>query len=585
MFNNSFRRLWAQIEDKRKKQLSLLICLMFIGSIAELVSIGAIIPFIGALTSPQKIYNIDILKKAFNILNIYNEKQIIIPLTVFFCIVVFVSGIIRLVLVWVQSRLSYAIGRDLSLNMYRRTLYQPYMTHISRNSSVVISGIANKVNTLINATLVPILTIISSLMVMVMILGGLIIYDPIVSISVFIIFGFIYASIILISKTRMQTYSQVQSIQQDKVIKLLQEGLGGIRDVLIDGAQETYSNVYAKSDSILRRVQSNIQIISLSPRYLIESVGLILIALLSLFLFQARNGVSDVFPILAALALGSQRLLPILQQIYSSIISLKSNQSSLIDTLNLLEQSIPKKSKSEVALNFKKKIQLESIKFSYSENSQLILNDLNLTILKGDRIGIVGSTGSGKSTFLDLLMGLLKPNNGFFLIDDKAINESNISSWQKHIAHVPQSIFLSDSTVSQNIAFGIPETEIDLVKVKEAAQKAKISEIVESWSDKYDTIIGERGVKLSGGQRQRLGIARALYKSADLIVFDEATSALDNDTEKEVMQAIYDLDSTLTIIIVAHRITTLKECNKIIVLDNGQISKTGTYSEIFKITD
>lgn len=585
MFNNSFRRLWSQIEDKRKKQLGLLICLMFVGSIAELVSIGAIIPFIGALTSPQKIYNINILKKAFNILDIYNEKQIIIPLTVFFCIVVFVSGIIRLLLVWVQSRLSYAIGRDLSLNMYRRTLYQPYMTHISRNSSVVISGIANKVNTLINATLVPILTIISSLMVMVMILGGLIIYDPIVSISVFIIFGFIYASIILISKTRMQTYSQVQSIQQDNVIKLLQEGLGGIRDVLIDGAQETYSNVYAKSDSILRRVQSNIQIISLSPRYLIESVGLMLIALLSLFLFQTRNGASDVFPILAALALGSQRLLPILQQIYSSIISLKSNQSSLIDTLNLLEQSIPEKSKSEVALDFKKKIQLKSIKFSYSENSQLILNDLNLTILKGDRIGIVGSTGSGKSTILDLLMGLLKPNKGFFLIDDKAINESNISSWQKHIAHVPQSIFLSDSTVSQNIAFGIPETEIDLVKVKEAAQKAQISEIVESWSDKYDTIIGERGVKLSGGQRQRLGIARALYKSAELIIFDEATSALDNDTEKEVMQAIYDLDSTLTIIIVAHRITTLKKCNKIIVLDNGQISKIGTYSEIFKITD
>ncbi len=582
MFDDNFTRLWLQIEYKRKKQLALLLCLMFIGSIAELVSIGAIIPFIGALTSPQKIYNINILKKIFNMFNIYNEKQIIIPLTVFFCIVVLVSGLIRLLLVWVQSRLSYAIGRDLSLNMYRRTLYQPYMIHISRNSSVVISGIANKVNTLINATLVPILTIISSFMVMVMILGGLIFYDPVVSISVFLIFGLIYASIIRISKIRMQDYSQIQSNQQDKVIKLLQEGLGGIRDVLIDGAQETYSSVYAKSDSILRRVQSNIQIISLSPRYLIESVGLILIAILSLFLFKTRNGASDVFPILAALALGSQRLLPILQQIYSSIISLKSNQISLMDTLNLLEQSIPEKSLSEGNVDFKERIELKSIKFSYSQKSQLVLNDLNLIILKGDRIGIVGSTGSGKSTVLDLIMGLLNPNDGFFLIDGKVISESNISSWQKHIAHVPQSIFLSDSTVSQNIAFGIPESEINQLKVKSAAQKAQIAQIVESWPDSYDTIIGERGVKLSGGQRQRLGIARALYKNAELIVFDEATSALDNDTENDVMQAIYDLDSTLTIIIVAHRITTLKKCNKIIVLDNGKISKTGTYSEIFK---
>jgi ATP-binding cassette subfamily B protein len=179
-------------------------------------------------------------------------------------------------------------------------------------------------------------------------------------------------------------------------------------------------------------------------------------------------------------------------------------------------------------------------------------------------------------------MGLLNPNDGFFLIDGKVISESNISSWQKHIAHVPQSIFLSDSTVSQNIAFGIPESEINQLKVKSAAQKAQIAQIVESWPDSYDTIIGERGVKLSGGQRQRLGIARALYKNAELIVFDEATSALDNDTENDVMQAIYDLDSTLTIIIVAHRITTLKKCNKIIVLDNGKISKIGTYSEIFK---
>jgi ATP-binding cassette, subfamily B, bacterial PglK len=582
MNKTTFIRLWLQIENRRKSQLFILLCLMFVGAIAEFVSIGAIIPFIGALTSPEKFYNIPIFNKTFKLIKINSDKQIIIPLTIFFCLTVVVSAIIRLTLVWVQSRLSYAIGRELSLSMYRKTLYQPYNIHISRNSSIVISGIASKVNTLINATLVPILTIISSSIIMLLILGGLIFYDPIVSISIFLMFGFIYLAIIRISKKRMQIYSQTQSKEQDKVIKLLQEGLGGIRDVLIDGTQETYANVYGQADSILRRVQSNIQIISLSPRYIIESVGLVLIALFSLFLFKSRSGASDVFPILAALALGSQRLLPILQLIYSSIISLKSNHNSLNDTLDLLEQSIPEQTSINSSICFQSKINLKGIQFSYSIETPIILKSLDLTIFKGDRIGIIGSTGSGKSTLLDLIMGLLKPNKGTFIIDEQLINEFNISDWQKHIAHVPQSIFLSDATVSQNIAFGIPESDIDLLKVKEAAKKAQISDVIELWPETYNTIIGERGVKLSGGQRQRLGIARALYKNADLIIFDEATSALDNDTEKEVMQSIYDLDSNLTIIIVAHRISTLKDCNKIVVLESGVVSKIGNYKEMFE---
>jgi ATP-binding cassette subfamily B protein len=313
-----------------------------------------------------------------------------------------------------------------------------------------------------------------------------------------------------------------------------------------------------------------------------EALGMLLIIALAYALARQSDGIGRAIPVLGALALGAQRLLPMLQQAYGSWASIQSQQASLQDTLDLLDQPMPDyvNQTDILPLSFLEKIKLKEISFRYSSQSSWILSNLDLVIKKGSRVGFIGTTGSGKSTLLDIVMGLLKPNSGIIEIDDQPITIENYRAWQAHIAHVPQSIFLADSSIEENIAFGVPVNQIDDKRVRKAAQQAQIAGIIESWPDKYQTFVGERGIRLSGGQRQRIGIARALYKQADVLIFDEATSALDNETEAAVMQAIEGLNNDLTILMIAHRVTTLKNCAQIVELRNGRIKQMGTYDEI-----
>jgi len=312
-----------------------------------------------------------------------------------------------------------------------------------------------------------------------------------------------------------------------------------------------------------------------------EALGMLLIAALAYSLAQQVDGIAKAIPILGALALGAQRLLPVLQQAYGSWTQINSGQASLKDTLELLDQPLPDYANQSITqLPFNQSIILRQLRFRYGEQAPYVLNQLNLTITKGSRIGFIGTTGSGKSTLLDIVMGLLQPTNGLLEIDGQPIAPANYRAWQSHIAHVPQAIFLADSTIEENIAFGIPRDQIDHSRVQQAAQQAQISESIESWPKQYQTFVGERGIRLSGGQRQRIGIARALYKQADVIIFDEATSALDGETEQAVMQAIESLSKELTLLIIAHRLTTLKSCTQIVELSDGNIRRTGTYQDI-----
>jgi ATP-binding cassette subfamily B protein len=292
--------------------------------------------------------------------------------------------------------------------------------------------------------------------------------------------------------------------------------------------------------------------------------------------------VAAAIPVLGALALGAQRLLPVLQQVYSSIAIIRGAEASLRDTLALLDQPLPKyvEGVNFAPLPFVHEITLQGVGFSYAGSSLRVLRNVDLVLPRGKRVGIMGSTGSGKSTLLDIVMGLLKPTEGNLNVDGVPINDKNCHNWQAHIAHVPQSIYLADGSIEENIAFGLPRKDIDLERVRQAAQQAQIHDLIESWSQKYQTNVGERGVRLSGGQRQRIGIARALYKRADLIIFDEATSALDSETERTVMEAINLLSSDLTILIVAHRLTTLQGCDFVVELSHGEVARVGTYQEL-----
>ena len=490
----------------------------------------------------------------------------------------------RLLLLWASTRLSFATGADLSISIYRRTLYQPYSVHVARNSSEVINGISTKANGVIYSIIVPLLTLISSTIMLIAILIALLSVDPIIALAAFGGFGLIYAFIIKLTQNQQLLNSQCIARESTQVIKSLQEGLGGIRDVLIDGSQGAYCQIYRNADHPLRKAQGNSSFISASPRFGIEALGMMLIALLAYLLARQPDGIAKAIPVLGALALGAQRLLPVLQGAYSSWSGIQGGQVSLLDTLELLDQPLPDYVDQPPAkpLPFLKEINLNNLSFRYTDQTPLVLNNLNLKISKGSRTGFIGVTGSGKSTLLDLIMGLLQPTAGTIQIDAEPLTPANNRAWQAHIAHVPQAIFLADSTIEENIAFGVPKNKIDSDRVKQAAEQAQIADIIATWPKKYKTFVGERGIRLSGGQRQRIGIARALYKQANVIIFDEATSALDNDTEQAVMQAIESLGNELTILIIAHRLTTLKNCDQIVELGDVGIKRIGSYEEIVK---
>jgi ATP-binding cassette subfamily B protein len=555
---------------------------MIITSISEVVSLGAVLPFLSVLTSPERVFEHTLAQPIIQALDLSEPQQLLLPLTIAFSVAAMFSGIMRLTLLWAQTRLSHAVGADLSINIYRRTLYQPYAVHVERNSSEIIAAISKKSTEVVGGALLPTFMILSTSLMVFAIIFTLFAIEPTVALSAFMGFSAIYVVIIKGTKKRLEKNSQRISLEQNQVIKALQEGLGGIRDVLIDGAQEAYCKVYRSADLPLRHAQADIAIISGSPRFIVESLGMILIAMLAFFIVEKEGNFSDTIPIIGALALGAQRLLPLLQQFYANWSAIRGNQASLKDTLDLLDQPIPDHLDRPFPepIPFQHSIKLNKLAFRYTTQTPWVLKGLDLTIPRGSRVGFIGTTGSGKSTLFDIMMGLLQQTKGSMFIDDQPITKKNHRAWQAHIAHVPQVIFLSDATIGENIAFGVPLELIDFDRVREAAKKAKISQTVESWAEQYSTKVGERGVRLSGGQRQRIGIARALYKQADVIVLDEATSALDNDTEGAVMEAINNIDEGITVLIVAHRLSTLKGCSQIVELSNGVIKRTGTYKEI-----
>ena len=315
-----------------------------------------------------------------------------------------------------------------------------------------------------------------------------------------------------------------------------------------------------------------------------EALGILLIAALTYALSRQAGGIAIALPVLGALALGAQRMLPALQQIYSAWTSIAGNHASLADTIAMLDQPLPVEilQPAPAPLPLQNAICFDAVRFRYTSDGPWVLDGVNLTIPKGSRVGFVGSTGRGKSTTLDLLMGLLMPTEGQLLVDGQPISGNRRSAWQRSIAHVPQSIYLADTTLAENIAFGVPRDAIDLDRVRQAARQAQIAGLIENYPDGYYAYVGERGIRLSGGQRQRIGIARALYKQATVLVFDEATSALDNATEQSVMDAIEGLSSNLTILLVAHRLTTVRRCDTIVELEQGQMVARGTYEQLLE---
>jgi ABC-type multidrug transport system fused ATPase/permease subunit len=577
-------RFWQHLSRRRRRQFMLLLGLMVISAFFELVSLSAVLPFLGILTAPDRVFRYLSTMKVVRLLGITSAGQLVLPLTIAFAAIAVIAGVVRTLLLWVSTRLSFASGADLSMKVYRLTLYQPYSVHVARNSSEVISGITNKVHDVVFGILVPLMTLISSLILVSVVVAALIAFKPAVALIATASFGASYGMVSWLSNRRLRLNSQRIAHEQTHVIKALQEGLGGIRDVLLDGTQEVYCDVYGQADYRLRRAQGSNVFVSQSPRFATESLGMVLIAVLAYVLSRQGGGIATALPMLGALALGAQRLLPAMQQAHSAWANIIGHQASLNDAIALLEQEVSAEllSPPPAPLQFRDTIRFVEMGFRYASEGPWILKGISLAIRKGTRVGIVGTTGSGKSTMLDLLMGLLSPTEGELLVDDQPMRGGRVRAWQQTIAHVPQNIYLADVSLTENIAFGVPAVSIDADRVRSAARRAQIADFIEARPGGYTELVGERGIRLSGGQRQRIGIARALYKQASVLVFDEATSALDSATEQSVMDAIEGLASDLTILLIAHRLTTVRRCDTIIELQHGRIVAQGSYDQLLE---
>lgn len=556
----------------RKRELWGVALLSAFGSVAELASLGAILPFLAMLAEPAKAQSIPILGQFLERLSAVSGASSAAAAASLFIGVILVSAIVRIFLVRRIAYFAHGAGHDLSVRVHDRILQQPYTFHVASNSSELLSSV-EKVGRVVDGVLLATIDGIVAVLLAVSIVVGLLIVDWATAVIAGVLFGVSYWIVSRLSKVRMQRNGELMAAGSTERIKKLQESVGGIRDVLLDGSGPLHVSRFAMADQSVRTAQADTLMWSQVPRYGVEALGIGVIASLSVMATIREGGIGTALPTLGALALGAQRLLPLFQRCYQSWNGLQSSVAPLLDVArfaSLPEREGPRHGEPAL-LPFHHAIELRGLGFRYTDATPWVFKHLDLRIPKGACVGIAGETGCGKSTLLDLFMGLLTAHEGELLIDGVALTSLNNRHWQARIAHVPQSIFLADATLAENVAFGESKEQIDMLRVTSAAQRARIHDYINSLEQGYDTRVGERGVRLSGGQRQRIGIARALYRSADVIVLDEATSALDGTTESLVMEQLNSLGTDVTLFIVAHRLSTLASCDLILRLAPGEL--------------
>ena len=583
-YGTLLRLLWAHIQPRRRVQLALLVALMLLSSFAELLTVASLVPFLVVLSDPSGLWRQPWIRSAAEALGFSGPQQLILPITLLLMAAAVVSAAIRAANLFVNVRLSALIGSDLAVEGYRRTLEQPYAVHLGRNSSEVITRLGY-LGLISRGVLAPLLQAFAGFIMALVLVMGLLFYQPVLAVGLAAIFTITYASLAGLNRRNLHRISARANEYSQRSLKVQQEGLGAIRDVLLDGSQAIVAKNFRQAERPLRLLEAEADTFSGLPRFGLEAVGMVAIAGSVLWMLP-HGGVSAALPAVGAIALGFQRLLPAVQQMYGASTYLGAYRDRLAAGLELLEQPVLKfksfqgfsPTQSPEELPFQRGLGFCGVDFSHQGGTP-VLEGINLVIHPGEWIGVVGATGSGKSTLLDLLMGLLSPTKGEIRVDGILLEERNgqidrRQSWQRHLAHVPQSIFLADASIAENIAFGMAPEEIDRDRLSWAAASAQAEEFISKLPEGFNTPVGERGVRLSGGQRQRLGIARALYKQADVLVLDEATSALDTRTEEAVIDSLSRLGKGLTVVMVAHRLSTLSRCDRTLEIQGGQIRQT-----------
>lgn len=564
--------VWRHISRRRKWQALVSVILTLAGGVAEIISLGAVVPFIAVLTAPEQVLQNPIASRIAGWAGIVAPREMIIPLSVLFCVAAIFAGVLRVAQLWFNIRFAQVVGSDLSAEVFRRTLYQPYTFHLDHNTSSLLTLIMGKVGA-VTTGLQSALIFGTSVILGLSIVGALLAINAPVALGTAILLGTFYFIFARRSRFALEKNGEIQARESVKYVKVLQESLGGIRDVLLDNNQEFLLKIFRISQRMSATAGSKNYVMGSIPRFVLEPAALLVLVGVAAALASSGSAVATMLPLMGVLVFGAQRLLPTLQQSYQNYSQIVGSNEATREVLVVLRRplSVGAFLAPPLPMPFLKEIHLHQLSFSYGNSSPLILDRVDMRIPKGARIGLVGKTGGGKSTTVDLIMGLLLPTAGTIEVDGLELSGDRMRAWQRTVAHVPQSIFLADVSLTENIAFGVPLPSIDFELVQHAARQAQIDEFIEQQALKYQALVGERGVRLSGGQRQRIGIARALYKRASVLIFDEATSALDSETEQAVMQSIEQLSRELTIILIAHRVTTVERCEAVYEVAGGKI--------------
>jgi ABC-type multidrug transport system fused ATPase/permease subunit len=561
--------LFKALPRRRRRQAILALGLMFVGAAAEMLGISAVLVFLTLLTKPEKLTTSPAWRTFESWIGY--QPNPVIAATVGFILVMLFSGAIRLALTWLTSSFSINAGLDFSASAFRKVTSQPYRFYLTTGSDEILSRI-EKIHITNSVILVGVQALVASFVAL-LIIVFLLFLDFWIAITLGAVLVGSYVAISLIARSTLSRNSQIVAGAIAERVKQIQQAVGGIRDILIDRSQWVFQLDFERSGNRSRRPQAVNAFMQYSPRIIIEVIGMMAITLLALALSRREGGLVGALPILGGLAIGAQRLLPLLQQSYYGWSMFFSNRQALLEVAGLL--ALPDSHLAETRgdePSFNSMIEFDRVSFAYVDD-RYVLRDVSLDIRKGDRVGIIGTTGSGKSTLTDLILGLLEPTTGRIVVDGQTLDPVTLPAWQEQVAHVPQSIYLTDDTVARNIAFGVPAERVDMALVESAARSAGLHDFIIGLPEQYETRCGERGIRLSGGQRQRIGIARALYKRATILVLDEATSALDNETEQAVMQSIAELSTDITVIMIAHRLTSLSECGRIFRVERGTVAE------------
>lgn len=586
---DTWRKAWALLDQRERRNAWITMSVAILGAMSSALMVGSILPFLSVLSNPGGISRNSALAWTFKEFDFQSTYHFIVALGLASFAVILLTSLVQIAKTYVVARFTMMRVHSISQRLLIAYLQRPYEFFLNEHTGEMSTRVLSESEQFVNQFLRPASELVAAIFTVVAIIGLLISVDPIIALSALCILGGIYWTVYSFNRSALRRYGDARARANGERFRVASEALGGIKDLKLLGREFSYATRYAGPSKRMAHAIVNVQLLSQVPQVVLQAIALGGIILLCLALLgsqepSADGALAEILPILGVFAFAGQRMMPEMTKIYQSLAQIQAG-SAAVDAVygDLIGKSkgICFADGDLAPLGLRQSLELIDISYRYPNAEVLGLTDIAVSIRAGEKIGIVGGTGAGKTTLVDIVLGLLPPSEGQIRIDGRLITDKNRRAWQKSVGYVQQNIFLTDANIFENIALGVPPEEIDQVRVRRSAEIAQIDSFIQhKLPYGYRTSIGERGVRLSGGQRQRIGIARALYSDADLIVFDEATSALDTLTERDVMAAIEALPGEKTILIVAHRLSTVKSCDRIIILNDGRVVGCDTWENL-----